>query len=205
MLIGVFSFCFGQKDTRHAVTVTISDESIDSINSVIEQREASLDLLKKEKAKVDTLKNLVEDYALLAQIWEDKYNALSSSTQSYMPLLVLFSESDSVFTSDLPDVSIVPASLIPHYNSISQISSIQNDIQAIEKKIEDKAKACQELNQDPLWIIPQLILDDLDSLYLQILGIQESGLTTFSNEQKRYFDVNIKDKYNSFGKYFTNE
>lgn len=203
MSISGFSFCFGQENTRY--DITFSDEAIDSIYSIINQRESSLDLLKKDKDRIETLNNMVEDYALLAQIWEDKYKDLSSSTQSFMPLLVLFSESDSIFTSDLPDVEIVPASLIPHYNSLSQIKLIQKDIQAIEKKIEDKTRACQELDQDPLMVIPQLISDDLDSLYLSISKIKESGLTTLSNEQKRYFDINIKNKYNSFEKYFTNE
>ncbi len=198
-----FSFCVGQENILHAIT--LSNESIDSINSIINQRETSLDLIKKDKDKVDTLNILVEDYALLAQIWEDKYHYLASSTQSYMPLLILFSESDSVFTSNLPDVSLIPASLMTHYNSLLQICSIQKDIQAIEKKIEDKTKACQELNQDPLQVIPQLISDDLDTIYLAISKIKESGLTTFSKDQKRYFEVNIKNKYNSFKKYFTNE
>lgn len=197
------SFCYGQEILLNATV--LSDESIDSINSVINQREASLDFIKKDKDRVDTLNNLVEDYALLAQVWEDKYHDLASSAQSYMPLLVLFSEADSVFTSNLPDVSLVPSSLMNHYNSLIQICSIQKDINAIEKKIEDKTKACQELNQDPLQVIPQLISEDLDSLYLSISKIIESGLTTLSNEQKQYFDVNIKNKYNSFEKYFTNE
>lgn len=203
MLLVGFSVCFGQESILNVVT--LSNESIDSINSIINQREASLDLIKKDKDRIDTLNNLVEDYALLAKIWEDKYHDLASSTQSYQPLLVLFSESDSVFTSNLPDVSLVPAPLMTHYNSLLQVCSVQNDIQTIEKKIDNKTKACQELNQDPLQIIPQLISDDLDSLYLAISKIKESGLTTFSNEQKRYFDVNIKNKYNSFEKYFTNE
>ena len=203
ILIGGISVCLGQTNLHH--NNKSRKEAIDSINSTIYEREASLDLLKKDKDRVDTLNNLVEDYALLAQLWEDKYNDLSSSTQSIKSLLVLLSESDSIFTSDLPDVSIVPSSLMPHYNYLSQIILIQKDIQAIEKKIEDKTKSCQELNQDPLMIIPQLILEDLDSLYLEISKIKESGLPTFSDEQKRYFDINIKNKYNSFEKYFTNE
>ena len=203
MLFVGFSFSYGQESTLYAVG--LSDESIDSINSVINQREASLELIKRDKDRIDTLNNLVEDYAFLAQIWEEKYSDLASSTESYKPIIILFSESDTVFTANLPDVSLVPTSLMNHYNSLSQICSIQKDIQKIEKKIEDKTKACQELNQDPLNVIPQLISDDLESLYLAISKIKDSGLTTFSNEQKRYFDVNIKNKYNSFEKYFTNE
>lgn len=203
MLIVGFSFSYGQENRLHADALNAA--SIDSINSVINLREASLESIRKDKDRADTLNNLVDDYALLAQIWEDKYNDLASSTESYKPIIILFSESDTVFTADLPDVSLVPTSLMNHYNSLSQISSIQKDIQKIEKKIEDKTKACQELNQDPLNVIPQLISDDLESLYLAISKIKDSGLTTFSDEQKRYFDVNIKNKYNSFEKYFTNE
>lgn len=203
LVIESFSICYGQENLTYLNESTV--EQVDSLVCMINQRESSLELLKKDKERVDTLSCLVEDYALLAQIWENKYNGAISSTTSYEPLLVLISESDSVFASELSDISLVPCSLRGHYNSLLRVMTVQKDIDAIENKIEEKTKACIELNQDPLVVIPQLISDDLEALYLAISEIKESGLSTFSKEQQKYFDERIKNKYNSFEKYFTNE
>lgn len=197
------SLCVAQENLQCGQIYPV--DSIDSIISHINQREASLELLKKDKERVDTLNQLVEDYAILAQLWEDRYNNVVSSYDKYKSIIILLSESDSVFSSELPDISLVPSSLKNHYLSLSRVMNIQNDIDAIENKIEEKTKACIELNQDPLVMIPQLISDDLDALYLAISEIKESGLSTFSKEQQDYFDERIKNKYNSFEKYFTNE
>lgn len=203
LVIESFSICYGQENLTYLNESTV--EQVDSLVCMINQRESSLELLKKDKERVDTLSCLVEDYALLAQIWENKYNGAISSTKSYESLLFLISESDSVFASELPDISLVPCSLRGHYNSLLRVMTVQKDIDAIENKIEEKTKACIELNQDPLVVIPQLISDDLEALYLAISEIKESGLSTFSKEQQKYFDERIKNKYNSFEKYFTNE
>lgn len=198
-----FFICHGQESNVNFNKSSV--EQMDSIIFLINQRKSSLILLKKDKERVDTLNCLVEGYALLAQIWENKYNEATSLTKSYKPFTVLLSESDSVFSSELPDISVVPTSLRNHYNSLSRIISVKKDIQVIENKIEEKTKACVELNQDPLVVIPKLISEDIEDLYLEISEIKETGLTTLSNEQLKYFDVNIKNKYNSFEKYFTNE
>ena len=197
------SFCMAQENLQCGQIRPI--ESIDSIIACIDQRNASLELLKKDKDRVDTLYQLAEDYDQLALLWKDRYNDAVSSLDIYKPIQVLLSESDSVFTTELPDISLVPSSLRSHYNLLLRIKTVKKDIDAVEHKIEEKTKACIALNQDPLAIIPQLISDDIYALYQAISEIKESGLPSLSKEQQTYFDEKIKNKYNSFEYYFTNE
>jgi len=177
---------------------------IDSIINVIEQKEINIESVKKNQLP-DSLSSLIEDYAQLASFWEIEYENIYKQALDLQKIQVLLSESDSVFISDLPDVGIVPLSLKNHYDLISQISNIQTEINDIEKTIDEKTDICKQINVDPMTIVPNFISSDLESLYSKIVQIKETGLTTFSNQQKKYFENNIIGKYNNFEKYFTNE
>lgn len=180
-------------------------ERIDSLLSVINDREKGLEQIKKDKARADSLDVLLDDYVLLVLLWQEEYKHVKKTSDIYSSLECLLSESDSVFNMKLPNIAIVPTSLMNHYNLIKQVISIQNDIKRVEREIDEKSKACMALNQDPLAVIPQLISADLDTIYEQIAEIKETGLPTFSVAQKKYFDNNIRGKYNNFEKYFENE
>ncbi len=177
---------------------------IDSIINIIEQKEISIESVKKNQLP-DSLSSLIEDYAQLASFWEIEYEKMKKQALDFQKIQVLLSESDSVFISDLPDAGIVPLSLKNHYDLISQISNIQTKINDIEKTIDEKTDICKQINVDPMTIVPNFISSDLESLYSRIVHIKETGLTTFSNQQKKYFEDNIICKYNNFEKYFTNE
>lgn len=185
--------------------VPSTSERMDSLLSVINDREKELEQIRKDKARADSLDVLVDDYALLVNLWQKEYQQEKQSSDKYTSLVCLLSESDSVFNMELPDISIVPASLKHHYNLIKQVISIQNEIERVKNEIEEKSKACISLNQDPMAVIPKLISGDLDAIYEQIAEVKESGLPSFSDVQKQYFDNNIRGEYNNFEKYFTNE
>ncbi len=180
-------------------------EQMDSLLSVINNREKELEEIKKDKDKVDSLDVLVNDYVLLVAMWQDEYRQVKNTLDKYSPLECLLLESDSVFSTELPNIAVVPTSLMNHYNMISQVISIQKEIERVEQEIADKTKACIALNQDPMIIIPKLISFDLDAIYTMIAKVKETGLPTFSTVQKKYFDDNIRGRYNNFEKYFTNE
>lgn len=185
--------------------VPSTSERMDSLLSVINDREKELEQIKKDKARADSLDVLVDDYVLLVNLWQKEYQHEKKSSDKYTSLVCLLSESDSVFNMELPDISVVPASLKNHYNLIKQVISIHNDIVRINYEIDEKSKACIALDQDPMAIIPKLISADLDAIYEQIAEVKETGLPSFSDAQKQYFDDNIRGEYNNFEKYFTNE
>ena len=185
--------------------VPSTSERMDSLLSVINDRENELEQIKKDKARADSLDVLVGDYALLVNLWQNEYQQVKKTSDNYNSLACLLSESDSIFNMELPDVSIVPASLKNHFNLIKQVISIQSDIEKVKNEIDEKSKACIALNQDPIAVIPQLISADIDAIYEQIAAVKETGLPSFSDVQKKYFDDNIRGEYNNFEKYFTNE
>lgn len=193
----------------HAQGLSFDDNvkmaQIDSVMSVIDRREVALNDVKKDKAKVDSLNALAEDYAVLANLWEDRYKDEANVADKYRALFILLSEDDTVFSCGLPDVKLIPVALRGHYDLIKEVISVQKEIGRIEQKIDEKTQACLSLNQDPKTVIPDLISDDIEAVYNKISRIKESGMPTFSNAQKQYFDKNIKDKYNNFEKYFANE
>ncbi|MFG6386517.1 MAG: hypothetical protein K1V80_08615 [Muribaculaceae bacterium] len=207
-LIIISSIVLGFSQT-HVISslyeVPATSERMDSLLSAINDREKELEQIKKDKVRADSLDALVDDYALLVNLWQNEYHHVKNTSDKYNSLVCLLSESDSVFNMELPDISIVPASLRNHYNLIKQVISIRNDIERVKNEIDEKSKACIALNQDPMAVIPQLISDDLDAIYDQIAEVKETGLPSFSNVQKKYFDDNIRGEYNNFEKYFTNE
>ncbi len=178
--------------------------SIDSIINIIESREHNLVEVKKSN-RADSLTVLVEDYALLSNLWQIEYEKVHGIALKFGNIEPLLSESDSVFINVLPDIQQVPISLMEHYKLITQIKEVQNRINEIEQVISKKMDACTQLNVDPVTVIPSLISADLESIYSQILQIKNSGLTSFSTVQQEYFEKNIIDRYNNFEKYFTNE
>lgn len=182
-----------------------TSEQMDSVLSEIDVREQQLEHIKKDKARADSLDILVDDYVLLVSLWQEEYKQVKKISDIYTSLECLLSENDSVFNIELPDISIVPASLKNHYNLIKQVISIQTAIEKVKKEIDEKSKACIALNQDPTSVIPQLISADLDAIYEQIAKVKETGLPSFSDAQKKYFDDNIRGEYNNFEIYFTNE
>ncbi len=180
-------------------------ERMDSLLSVINIRETELEQIKKDKARADSLDVLVDDYVLLVGMWQDEYKNIKETFDFYNSLEYLITESDSVFNIELPNISYVPSSLKNHYDLIKNVISIQNDIQRVEREIEEKTRSCIHIKQDLMVIIPKLISEDLDAIYERIAEIKQTGLPTFSVVQKKYFDKNIRDKYNNFEKYFANE
>lgn len=185
-------------------TINPPSTAIDSLINIIENREQNIDAVKKSNL-ADSLNVLVENYALLSNLWQKEYETVRVLTCKYKNIEPLLSESDSIFLGTLPDVKYVPTSLIEHYKLITQIIDVQKRIDELEQVISKKTEACIQINADPMTVIPGLISLDLESVYLQILQIKDSGLPTFSSSQKEYFEKNIIDRYNNFEKYFTNE
>lgn len=207
-LIIISSIALGFSQTQMIPSlyeVPSTSERMDSLLSVINDREKELEQINKDKVRADSLDALVDDYVLLVNLWQKEYLSVKNTSDKYNSLECLLSESDSVFSMELPNISIVPTSLRYHYNLISQVVSIQRDIMRIENEIDEKTKACIALDQDPMAVIPKLISADLDAIYEQIAEVKETGLTTFSVAQKKYFDDNIRGRYNNFEKYFANE
>ncbi|KGN98362.1 hypothetical protein HQ36_02820 [Porphyromonas gingivicanis] len=180
-------------------------ERIDSLLSVINNRKKELEHIKKNKVRADSLAILVDDYVLLVGMWQDEYKQVKKMADKYRALECLLSESDSVFNIELPNIAIVPPSLRNHYNLISQVVSIQKEIERVEQEIADKTKACIAISQEPMAVIPKLISSDVDAIYTKIAKLKETGLPTFSAVQRKYFDDNIRGRYNNFERYFTNE
>lgn len=178
--------------------------SIDSLTNIIENRERNLEVVKNRNL-ADSLNMLVEDYALLSNLWQKEYETVQGIASKFTNIAPLLSESDSVFIGSLPDLQQVPTSLIRHYKIITQIIDVENRINELEQVISKKTEACYQLNVDPMTVIPELISADLESIYSQILQIKDSELPSFSPIQKEYFEKNIIDRYNNFEKYFTNE
>ena len=178
---------------------------MDSLMSVINNRKKELEHIKKEKVRADSLAILVEDYVLLVGMWQDEYKQAKETADKYRALECQLSESDSVFNIELPNIAIVPSSLRNHYNLISQVVSVQKEIERLEQEIADKTKACIAIRKDPKVVIAELFLSDTNAILTKIDELKKTGFPTFSAVQRKWVDDNIRDRYNNLEKYFPNE
>lgn len=192
-----FSVVFSQEQAE-----TTPKALIDSLSTEIGKREDALKQIKKDKPRAEALDSLANDYAILSQMWEDQYILERETADKYRAIEVLLTDDDSVFNSALPDASIVPAALMDHYMTVSQVVQIQNELDRIDQTIAEMTEHCVALERDPMEEIPRLILNDLDPVRSQIISIKEAGCPTFSDAQKRYFDEKIRGRFNGYAKYF---
>lgn len=192
--------------TTDTSTQGANTAQIDSLLNTISVRELNLGQTKGDKKRADTLELLVDDYALLADLWQNEcQNAQASmalKSRELDALEVLITDSDTVFNTALPAFSTVPVSLRNHYRLIEKVILVQKSIETLEKSIEEKNNACLAIDQNPAEVIPGLISEDIDAIYNQITEIMQTSLATFSEKQREYFDTNIKARYNNFKKYF---
>lgn len=200
------SICFSQRTNEQVSDTSVAMTPIDSLLNEIELKESSLTSKMKDKTRIEILDSLVEDYSLLADMWERLYEQekkkVAGNCKRFRTLLT---DDSSAFAEELPDSALVPTSLRGHYSLICSVVSLEVELTSLENEIKKKREASIELGQDPSETISRLFNDTLDGLYSKITKINDAGFPTFSEKQKKYFGEKIIQRYNEFNKYFTNE
>lgn len=196
-----------------AICVSISmfaDNREQQIREEIKDLDSVYTTLPPKKQK-DTLLSIVEHYrcldTLLTQSIADRDSLLQQYTP-YQDILFLLSRDTLVFLNTYDKYLYVPQSLDYHFQTILMIISAREQIESIEKKINDiagnfaqkvvksgqagnlKSEICREIEPN---------MDILSSLLIEI---KRRNLSSLSPQQYEYFKPGLTERYNNFIKYF---
>lgn len=163
------------------------------------------------KKQQDTLWSIVEHYRLLDTLLTESIANRDSLLQRYTPyqdVLFLLSRDTSVFLNTYSEVLSIPQSLNYHFHTIQMIISAREQIESIEKKVNNivdnyaevvkKTGQAGNLKSD----ICREIEPDMDILYSLIKEIKQRDLSSLTPQQYEYFKPGLTERYNNFIKYF---
>jgi hypothetical protein len=131
-----------------------------------------------------------------------KCDSLTVMNSELIILRLLTSPDTTVFHLPLPQLP-VPVCLIQHTDLIKRISGIRGLIETQEKRIEMLKRGMVGKSESEIKeLISKAIYDDIMLLDSLITEIEESDLSSLSEEQKRYFKPGLTKRYNSFLSFF---
>ncbi len=201
----------------------------DSLKTRIDKRESSIntDIKKALNSKEKDLKSMTEenfksmkkedlvhlivklgaqmnDYEQLRKHYDEEIipenETLKSENSGYKSILA----SDVSVFSNIPEINEnVPVCLRKHISLIQKIWELENKIKNLEDKITDiQNNSPYASDEDKKRTITRVIKEDLNIIDKLFNEVADLDMGTLSEEQKKFYDPGLTERYNKFLIYF---
>lgn len=200
LTIAAVTLCNTAWGQRHIVA--------DSIKVQIAKRDSLItsNTLKKD-VLIDSLNVQICDYKRLMDVYEESIsekNANNDGLQAENRRLTSWLASDtSVFVNPSEIDDNVPVCLRKHISLIQKIGELADKIKSLEDKIADvQNNSPYATDEEKKIIIKRVIEADLNIIDKLFNEVADLDLSTLSEEQKKFYDPGLTERYNKFLIYF---
>lgn len=200
LTIAAITLCNTAWGQRHIVA--------DSIKLQIAKRDSLItsNTLKKD-VLIDSLNAQICDYKRLMDVYEESIsekNANNDGLQAENKRLTSWLASDtSVFVNPSEIDDNVPVCLRKHISLIQKIGELADKIKSLEDKIADvQNNSPYATDEEKKIMIKRVIEADLNIIDKLFNEVADLDLSTLSEEQKRFYDPGLAERYNKFLIYF---
>ena len=200
LTIAAITLCNTAWGQRHIVA--------DSIKVQIAKRDSLItsNTLKKD-VLIDSLNAQICDYKRLMDVYEESIsekNANNDGLQAENRRLTSWLASDtSVFVNPSEIDDNVPVCLIKHISLIQKIGELADKIKSLEDKIADvQNNSPYATDEEKKIMIKRVIEADLNIIDKLFNEVADLDLSTLSEEQKKFYDPGLTERYNKFLIYF---
>lgn len=200
LTIAAVTLCNTAWGQRHIVA--------DSIKVQIAKRDSLItsNTLKKD-VLIDSLNAQICDYKRLMDVYEESIsekNANNDGLQAENRRLTSWLASDtSVFVNPSEIDDNVPVCLRKHISLIQKIGELADKIKSLEDKIADvQNNSPYATDEEKKIMIKRVIEADLNIIDKLFNEVADLDLSTLSEEQKKYYDPGLTERYNKFLIYF---
>ena len=200
LTIAAVTLCNTAWGQRHIVA--------DSIKVQIAKRDSLItsNTLKKD-VLIDSLNAQICDYKRLMDVYEESIsekNANNDGLQAENRRLTSWLASDTsvlVNPSEIDDN--VPVCLRKHISLIQKIGELADKIKSLEDKIADvQNNSPYATDEEKKIMIKRVIEADLNIIDKLFNEVADLDLSTLSEEQKKFYDPGLTERYNKFLIYF---
>lgn len=200
LTIAAVTLCNTAWGQRHIVA--------DSIKVQIAKRDSLItsNTLKKN-VLIDSLNAQICDYKRLMEVYEESIsekNANNDGLQAENKRLTSWLSSDtSVFVNPYEIDDNVPVCLRKHISLIQKIGELADKIKSLEDKIADvQNNSPYATDEEKKIMIKRVIEADLNIIDKLFNEVADLDLSTLSEEQKKFYDPGLTERYNKFLIYF---
>ena len=200
LTIAAVTLCNTAWEQRHIVA--------DSIKVQIAKRDSLItsNTLKKD-VLIDSLNAQICDYKRLMDVYEESIsekNANNDGLQAENRRLTSWLASDtSVFVNPSEIDDNVPVCLRKHISLIQKIGELADKIKSLEDKIADvQNNSPYATDEEKKIMIKRVIEADLNIIDKLFNEVADLDLSTLSEEQKKFYDPGLTERYNKFLIYF---
>lgn len=200
LTIAAITLCNTVWGQRHIVA--------DSIKVQIAKRDSLItsNTLKKD-VLIDSLNAQIYDYKRLMDVYEESIsekNANNDGLQAeYKRLTSWLSSDTSVFVNPYEIDDNVPVCLRKHISLIQKIGELADKIKSLEDKIADvQNNSPYATDEEKKIMIKRVIEADLNIIDKLFNEVADLDLGTLSEEQKKFYDPGLTERYNKFLIYF---
>ena len=200
LTIAAVTLCNTAWGQRHIVA--------DSIKVQIAKRDSLItsNTLKKD-VLIDSLNAQICDYKRLMDVYEESIsekNANNDGLQAENKRLTSWLAFDtSVFVNPSEIDDNVPVCLRKHISLIQKIGELADKIKSLEDKIADvQNNSPYATDEEKKIIIKRVIEADLNIIDKLFNEVADLDLSTLSEEQKKFYDPGLTERYNKFLIYF---
>lgn len=180
----------------------------DSIKVQIAKRDSLItsNTLKKD-VLIDSLNAQICDYKRLMDVYEESIsekNANNDGLQAENKRLTSWLASDTgVFVNPSEIDDNVPVCLRKHISLIQKIGELADKIKSLEDKIADvQNNSPYATDEEKKIMIKRVIEADLNIIDKLFNEVADLDLSTLSEEQKKFYDPGLTERYNKFLIYF---
>lgn len=181
---------------------------VDSIKVQIVKRDSLItsNTLKKD-VLIDSLNAQICDYKRLMDVYEESIsekNANNDGLKAENKRLTSWLASDtSVFVNPSENDDNAPVCLRKHFSLIQKIGELADKIQCLEDKIADvQNNSPYATDEEKKIIIKRVIEADLNIIDKLFNDVADLDMNTLSEEQKKFYDPGLTERYNKFLIYF---
>lgn len=200
LTIAAVTLCNTAWGQRHIVA--------DSIKVQIAKRDSLItsNTLKKD-VLIDSLNAQICDYKRLMDVYEESIsekNANNDGLQAENKRLTSWLASDtSVFVNPSEIDDNAPVCLRKHISLIQKIGELADKIKSLEDKIADvQNNSPYATDEEKKIMIKRVIEADLNIIDKLFNDVADLDLNTLSEEQKKFYDPGLTERYNKFLIYF---
>ena len=200
LTIAAIILCNTASGQRHIVADSIKVQ-IAKRDSLITSKTLKKDVL------IDSLNAQICDYKRLMDVYEESIsekNANNDGLQAENRRLTSWLASDtSVFVNPSEIDDNVPVCLRKHISLIQKIGELADKIKSLEDKIADvQNNSPYATDEEKKIMIKRVIEADLNIIDQLFNEVADLDLSTLSEEQKKFYDPGLTERYNKFLIYF---
>ena len=181
---------------------------VDSIKVHVAKRDSLItsNTLKKD-VLIDTLNAQMRDYKRLLDVYEELISEKNASNDVLHAENVQYKNilaSDTSIFVNPPEIDEnVPICLIKHISLIQKIGELANKIKSLEDKITDiNNNSPYATDAEKKIIIKREIESDINVIDKLFNDVADLDMSTLSEEQKKFYDPGLTERYNKFLIYF---